>query len=342
MYPGPLRPDNQIAIVERQDIQLLAIDRDPVQGVRYALLPGDHALLLKPPERFSASGQPGALMRICVTTLPGHVYLVRWSGQQADWRPEVVDRASQQPVAARPIDPSFKRCPTRSYLTASSPPEAGAVAPPGDLLPRATAIDDETPYRPAPVATVGASGRLVDHPGTAFGLVSGIALGGDKIATAMFADGHSDNIRAGEGVVLDLQLSFTPLWIGDSFGFGAGGSIGVKHSSIDASNGSISLTRFPAVAFAQMMSPIGERGSLLLRAGVVKDLGVNLGLEVSGQNASGDLPSQMGFMAEIGAWYHFARQGATLWTVRYTRETYGDGVDASSGTFLVGIFFDPR
>ena len=50
----------------------------------------------------------------------------------------------------------------------------------------------------------------------------------------------------------------------------------------------------------------------------------------------------MGFMAEIGAWYHFARQGATLWTVRYTRETYGDGVDASSGTFLVGIFFDPR
>ena len=63
---------------------------------------------------------------------------------------------------------------------------------------------------------------------------------------------------------------------------------------------------------------------------------------MSGQNVTGDLPSQMGFMAEIGAWYQFARQGATLWTVRYTRETYGDGVDASSGTFLVGIFFDPR
>jgi hypothetical protein len=84
------------------------------------------------------------------------------------------------------------------------------------------------PYRPAPVATVGGSGRLVDRPGTAFGLVSGIALGGDKIATATFADGHTENMRAGEGVEVDVQLSFTPLWSGDSFGFGAGGSIGVN------------------------------------------------------------------------------------------------------------------
>jgi hypothetical protein len=179
---GPLRPDNQIAIVERQDMQLLAIDRDSVQGVRYALLPGDHAFLLKPPERLLNIGAPVASLRICVTTLPGHVYLLRGSGQQADWRPEVVDRATQQPVATRPIDPSVKRCPARSYLTAAASPlatalpppgtpsasgvPAGALPPPGDGPARVTAIDDEMPYRPAPVATVHGSGRLVDHPGT--------------------------------------------------------------------------------------------------------------------------------------------------------------------------------
>jgi hypothetical protein len=74
----------------------------------------------------------------------------------------------------------------------------------------------------------------------------------------------------------------------------------------------------------------------------VKDLGVSVGLEAGGQSASGDVSSQLGFMAEIGAWYHFARQGATLFTVRYSRQTYGDGVDASSGSLLMGIFLDPR
>jgi hypothetical protein len=208
-----------------------------------------------------------------------------------------------------------------------------------------TAVDEETPRRPVHVAALGTTGRVVDHPGTGIGFGAGFALGGEKLATVTFSNGSTDDLRAGEGFIADLEGAVTPLWSGDSVGFGAGGAVGVKYRSIDAANGSISLLRFPVLAFVQMLAPTGERGSFLLRVGVQRDLATHFGVSASGTEGGADLSSSNGFVGEVGAWYQMNAGAAMVVTVRFTSIHYavgGSNVDATSGGLVLGVLFDPR
>lgn len=84
--------------------------------------------------------------------------------------------------------------------------------------------------------------------GTGITAELGMLFGGDDLATATFTNGENSSLPAGSGMSLSLGAQWTPLWIGNAVGIGLGGSLGYKENSINASNGSVTLSRYPLVA----------------------------------------------------------------------------------------------
>ena len=69
------------------------------------------------------------------------------------------------------------------------------------------------------------------------------------------------------GLLFSVGGLVTPLWIGDSVGFGVGAFAGVKYHSLGAKNGSVSMTRFPLGAALHVLLHIDDRWWLFFREG---------------------------------------------------------------------------
>jgi hypothetical protein len=221
-------------------------------------------------------------------------------------------------------------------------PVAATPAPPAPAPVRA-AVDNEAPRRPARSLE---EEDVADYrPGTGIGFDTGFAFGGKSLVHATFTDGSTDDLAAGEGLILNVTGAATLFWLSDAVGFGVGGQIGLKYRSVGASNASISFTRFPAVVFGQMVAPATPRGSFLLRAGAEKDLGASISGDGDAAGVDVSLSSNLGFMGELGFWYRLSNNGAMTGTLRFTRVQYsaaGGNVDGTSGAVLLGVLWDPR
>jgi len=169
-------------------------------------------------------------------------------------------------------------------------PPAPADAPSGDAPPpppaparppAPRAADREEPTRPAvrrpaPAVSAGEAELSGRRPGSGLSLFFGFAFGGDDFVTASNGSGERMSLTAGGGVILGVNGMVTPLWVADSVGFGVGVDAAVKYDSIDAANGSASITRFPLGLTAHLLTN-GSGGNhyFLLRGGITRDFGVN-------------------------------------------------------------------
>jgi len=171
------------------------------------------------------------------------------------------------------------------------------------------------------------------------------ALGGDKLATVTFDNGNTEDLTAGQGLSLYIEGAVTPLWIGDSIGFGVGGQLGLKFDSVDAKNASISFWRFPALLYLQTLIPGSSRAAFLLRGGIETDLDPHISGD--GLASGGDLQfsSGLGKLAELGLWYRLqSSHTAISLTLRLTSIHYafqGADIDGSNVGLVWSVLYAP-
>ncbi len=259
----------------------------------------------------------------------------------------VVSLSIAAPAAASPA-------PARSDNDLS-PADSPAAAPPA--VPPATpapAPDAETPRQgpglaprihvpPPEEETVPSWFR---HPGTGLTFELGFFLGGADLASAVDTNGNTvGTIGLGSGLLFSIGGIVTPLWIGDSAGFGVGAFAGVKYDSLSAKNGGVSLTRFPLGAALHLLIHVDDRWWLFFRGGLQKEYGIDI--SGSGDLAGSGAPvGSLGGFGEGGVyWIPRASEDHTalVVTFRYGRaHDSGGGMtyDASSGGIILALHYN--
>jgi hypothetical protein len=226
-------------------------------------------------------------------------------------------------------------------------PAPAPTAPQKSSVPPTTggpAVDSEAP-RQTRHPSAGEEAAATNRLGSGFGVGVGYAGGGDTLATVMFQNGSTEDLKAGEGVSLDITGVATPFWPWETVGFGIGAELALKYRSVGGAGGSISFTRVPAIAFVQLLAPAGPRGAFLLRAGPEWDLVAHVGGDGIASQLSADLSSHVGFVAEVGNWYQPSHRGSVTLTFRFTHLNYAVGshdIDATNYGLMLGYLFDPR
>jgi hypothetical protein len=182
----------------------------------------------------------------------------------------------------------------------------------------------------------------VRHPGNGFSIGFGAFLGGSDLATANYSDGSSNTLSGGSGVLLEVGLMLTPLWAGDTAGFGLDAFAGLKYDSVGDSSSSISLLRYPVGLGAHTLLRVGDRWWLMLRGGILKETGVTL-------SASGypdaSLTGSLGGFGEGGIFYvceGLAGHPAFVVTFRYSAtndSANGASISARSGGLIMAFYF---
>jgi hypothetical protein len=247
--------------------------------------------------------------------------------------------AEAEEAAVPPAPANNSGSPTPEGPRAASPEAQPPSAPPSGPPPQVTYPPvAERPSEPMPDMEEPPRHSSEDsesHP--LFGLngALGLAFGGDNLITATFADGSTRDLPAGRGVILSVGAMATPLWAGP-VGLGLGVDIGVKYTSISASNGTASFTRFPLVLSAHALFDVTHHWYILAAGGLHHELGVSLTGDGLFSGLSADFDSNWGGMAELGAFYAKKHLGASG-TIRYTSARYfiaGQTFDASN----VGVF----
>ena len=284
-----------MATIHAKDTVLERIDRVPVRGSAFEILPGPHALLV----RLQVSGQdpftPGLYyskggLVVCFTARPGRAYTIVPAFVDDGWQPEIVDRATTYRITVRYAMPGTGACPgerpSAPALAAGPPgvpagtPQAGdgegasgeAVPGPVEGLgvsPRGQVHGQEAPPPPRPHRPPSSTSAQVPRrevrPGTGVGLEAGLFAGGTELVRAERSNGDKEKLTAGGGVLLALALMVTPLWVESSVGFGLGLNAGWKGDSIEGSNGNITFWRLPLSATFHALIPLGTRWFLLPR-----------------------------------------------------------------------------
>jgi hypothetical protein len=382
MYDGPL-PANRVSSVNEHNLRIFKVDFVVApEATHLELLPGDHVLTIGRSHPLMTDAEKRVRVRLCLQMLAGHTYLMRPIFSGATWMPEFVDENTQTVVGTWPVNPAGQDCsprrppPVPPPVVAATPesPDTPAVTPPGSTVPTTVPApppaeaDPTAPIAPGPTAPSPPPAplrRAVDYeaprhpkrrleeediassrPGTGIGFNTGFAFGGKTLVSARFQDGSTDDLAAGEGLVLTVEGAVTPFWPSGGVGFGFGGELGLKYRSVGGSNASISFTRFPAILFGQMVAPVTPRGSFVLRAGPEWDLGPSISGDGDAAGVDVSLSSHLGFMAEIGLWYRLGNISAMTGTLRFTRLQFSDPAggdfDATSGAVLLGVLWDPR
>jgi len=157
------------------------------------------------------------------------------------------------------------------------------------------------------------------HPAR-FGFVIDGALefGGDEVATVVFEDGDTQDVKAGQGVGVDVGLYYrladSPLSIR--------GTVGYKYVSTQAENADIHMSRVPLQLIASYHLPDGAR----FGAGIVRHNSIRFDADDLGPDL--DFEDATGFTAEVG-WKWFL--------LSYTGMDYTDefGVEYSADNFGV-------
>ena len=143
-------------------------------------------------------------------------------------------------------------------------------------------------------------GRDSNLPGSGLTAGVGFFVGGESLYTVSFTNGPDRNLNAGRGVLVTVGGLWTPLWIDDQFGFGAGASAGWKYDAIEASNGAISLTRFPLSATIHSLIRINKVWFTLLSGGLTKELGGEVSGSGFAATAGSSFTSSLGLLGEGG------------------------------------------
>jgi len=162
-------------------------------------------------------------------------------------------------------------------------------------------------------------------PTFGLGLEAGYAYGGDELVRATFSNGESRSIHAGDGLFILVAAHWTPVWIRDAVGLGFSVSGGIKVDEVSASNGSVDFTRFPLAASLQLLAPMADRWFMLVRAGVVKELGGNLSGNGVASGFSVDFSSKLGVFGDWGLYRAIGKRGGLVLMVRGTKIDYAVG-----------------
>lgn len=252
----------------------------------------------------------------------------------------------------------------RAAAVADEPEDAPPAAPAQPRPPAQPAADDEAP---AAQARVYGDNRHVASPGTpkaaargdgdgraraaatetprptiGLGIDAGVAYGGDALVEATFDTGQMRGIRAGSGLFVMLTAHWTPFWFNDTAGLGVAVSGGGKFDEVGASNGSVVFQRFPLAASLQLLVPVVDRWVMLMRGGVVKEIGGKLQGDGIAAGLDVDFPSKLGGFGDWGFYRAIGRQGGLVILFRYTKVGYtvgGADVDGSSIALAIGWHF---
>jgi hypothetical protein len=241
-------------------------------------------------------------------------------------------------------------------LPPADPPDSTGEAPPPALEPVAPvpASDDEasraqpdaTPQIQLPPQAAGAHRPWLRHPGNAVTFDLGFFYGGADFASAVDANGNTvGTLSLGSGVLFTIGGIVTPLWIGDSVGFGLGAFAGVKADSLSGDNGSVWMSRFPVGAALHVLLDINLRWWLFFRGGFQKELDINISGDAT-LTAGAHPQGSLGSFGEGGV-YLIAPIGenhtAFVLTFRYgtARDTIGaTSLDANSGGIIVAVHYN--
>jgi len=342
LYPGPTRPDVEVATIETDGMTIVAVDEQVAQpGLgpsRYEILAGMHAVSVRLNDNhpvFAGSAAGGhrvsdAALAVCFLARGKHVYLLRPLYAGAVWRVEVVDENVTGVIATKstsavspdcspeppPAPPSPTPVAARDQVVPGSAPDGGAgpdiagadvgtVASAPAAPPVRPARDTEVP-RAYPKRSLYAGAAPPrpppQHPGTGIGFELGLAFGGDELVRAELSNGETQTLHAGDGVLVAVVGDFTPFWIGDAVGFGLGASVAWKYADVSASNGSASLSRLPLSAFVQILPSIDGLWFLLLRGGLTEDGGATLSGSGVAFIPDVKFDSKLGGFADLGAY----------------------------------------
>jgi len=343
LYKGPQRPASEIAVLVSKDTMIDKVDslivRDNASGnsARFEVLPGDHevgiSLMRKIPGFLTTKVQHSGYIVLCLTLEGGHTYRSHAVIDGQHWTPIVVDE-----TARRPIDGSCDKASERADAAASAPP----VEPSGSPV---IAVDpDEPQHQPvAAAAHAGASSADAEvsgrRPGSGLSLFTGFAFGGDDFVKATTTSGNDETLSSGQGFILGIGAMVTPLWPSDLIGFGVGVDGALKYDSVDASNGSASITRFPLALTAHLLT--GPDGShfFLFKGGVARDFGVHYsasGFDMIDADAKGE-------WGPTGAFGYYKRSNDNLaWDILavFTLTNHlvgGEKINANSFGLTVGV-----
>ena len=377
MYAGARRPSAEIAVISSGSGTTLAnIDGTPVDGgsaASYEVLPGEHLIRMQGHASqfmgFYTRVYTSGPIKLCFATKPGHRYQVSCQRQNG-WNAEVVDSATLRPVAlgcpkmlaqlqqrrealhasrsaAFEQEPADQPVPVERSPVPTSQVASGPDAPASQSV-SADPSPPRAPTQALPLASLMADGQgavlpQAPRPGTGFHLAMGFAGGGDNLVTAQFTNGDSSTLSAGGGVYLAIGATVTPLWIGNRVGLGLGGDIGWKYDSINASNASVAMSRYPLDLWAQTLIALSDTWYAHLLAGPHKESGVNL--SGSGVVSGGaDFDSPWGWMAQGGLYATSSWHMAFGFGLRYTGVHYtfaGHTLDASNFGLDVTIHANP-
>jgi hypothetical protein len=173
------------------------------------------------------------------------------------------------------------------------------------------------------------------------GLGFGLAFGGESLVTATLSDGTTDELNAGQGVLLTARAFLNPLWVSEVIGFGLGVEWGWKYTSISASNAGLSLTRFPFELMGRFLARFNGDCYLVLAGGLHNESGVRISGSGAFGGLEGKLDDALGPTGEVGVLFSSEHVGIDL-TLRYTHLTYTVGSasgDASHVGLFTGIFY---
>jgi hypothetical protein len=253
---------------------------------------------------------------------------------------------AQEPAAAQEVGPA---------ATAPPPPGPPPQAPP------TAAGDREEPVRPRrPVVRSNGGdpyGRPPRKPLWGLMFEFGLGGGGDDLVKVELSDGSTQTLSAGDGVSFSLGLMLTPLWVGDSLGVGVSGTLGYKYWSVGASNGDVSMARFPFTAGVHLLPRVGQNWLLLVRGGIDKETDVSISSSGVAAGTYANLTAGLGGFAEGGLYYLFdffnpppgngpvpEQNGGFSLTFRYTKLSYavnGESINGQSFMLFTALYFNP-
>lgn len=154
-----------------------------------------------------------------------------------------------------------------------------------------------------------------NHPGTSLDFRVTPAFGGEVVIAN---DGSKE---AGFGVATTIGFTLTPLWIGETIGFGGSAEIGWRVNRINEPSGTLLLSRFPLDVSLHVLAVLSERWYLRFGGGLEYDLGVSVSdSSLAGTDSSFD--SSLGGISEFGVCYRISRNFATDINLRFTAIKY--------------------
>jgi hypothetical protein len=289
-------------VIESIDEQNIREDGADASKAQFEIPPGRHTIEVSMESDSTALRLPAdsaKTITVCFDAVAGRGYLTQPIFEAGRWRAEIVDAATGVGVSSGCAEVQETTTAAKAPATASSPSLEEKIRPAS--LP--------VPSRPL--------ARDSQLPGSGLTAGVGFCFGGESLYTVSFLNAPDRNLNAGRGVLVAVGGLWTPLWIDDQFGFGAGGSAGWKYDSIEASNGAVSLTRFPLTATVHSLIRINKQWFTLLSGGLTKEVGGEVSGSGFADTASATFRSSLGLVGE-GALYRTVGRATLGAALRYS------------------------